>query len=111
MPNFFNYVQQIFPGGAKIFLGGASPPPPGYGPASHYGGAKSLRVRRMAAGSAEKSQQCHKYFLEYSTFASERPQFRTVGRQTCFLPLAPCNLVTPLAISRKIAFLVFWINT
>ena len=27
VPNFFNYVQQIFPGGAKIFLGGASPPP------------------------------------------------------------------------------------
>jgi len=28
-----NYVQQIFPGGAKIFLGGANPPyPPGYGP-------------------------------------------------------------------------------
>jgi len=37
-------------------------------------------------GGAEKSQQCHKYFLENSTFASERPQVRTRGRQTCCLP-------------------------
>jgi len=50
----------------------------------------------MTAGGAEKSQQCHKYFLQYSTFTSERPQFRTWGRQTCFLPRAPSNLVTPL---------------
>jgi len=52
--------------------------------------------RWMAAGGAKKSQQCHKYFLQYSrpTFASERPQFRTRWRQTCFLPLAPSNLVT-----------------
>ena len=32
---------------------------------------------RMTAGDAEKSQQCHKYFLQYSTFASARPQVRT----------------------------------
>jgi len=47
-------------------------------------------------GGAEKSRQCHKHFLQYSTFASERPQCRTWGRQTCFLPgrhlttLRPC---------------------
>ena len=35
-----------------------------------------------------------------STFASERPQVRTEGRQTCFLPRAPSNLVTPLERSR-----------
>jgi len=29
--------------------------------------------RQMAAGCAEKSQQCHRYFLQYSTFASEKP--------------------------------------
>ena len=45
---------------------------------------------------AEKSQQCHKYFLQCSTFTSERSQVRTWGRQTCFLPRAPSNLVTPL---------------
>jgi len=50
----------------------------------------------MTAGSAEKSQQRHKYFLQYSTFASERHEVQTWGRQTCFLPRAPSNLVTPL---------------
>jgi len=39
---------------------------------SHYGGAKSQRGRRMAAGGAKKPQQCHKYFLQCSTCASER---------------------------------------
>jgi len=28
---------------------------------------------------AEKSQQCRKYFLQYSRFTSERPQVRTWG--------------------------------
>ena len=42
------------------------------------------------------SQQCHKYFLQYSTFVSERPQFRSWWRQTCFLPREPSNLVTRL---------------
>jgi len=36
------------------------------------------------------------YLLQCSTFASERHQVRTWGRQTCFLPQAPSNLVTPL---------------
>ena len=48
--------------------GGAIPRAP-----SHCGGAKSLRGHRMGAGGTEKSQQCHKYFLQYSIFASERP--------------------------------------
>jgi len=52
--------------------------------------------RQMTAEGAEKSQQYHKYFLHYSTFASERPPVQTWGRQTCFLPRAPFNLVTPL---------------
>jgi len=47
-------------------------------------------------GGAEKPQQCHMYFLQYSTFASETPQIRTQGHQTCFLPRAPSSLVTPL---------------
>jgi len=61
------------------------------GAPSHHGGAKSLR------GGGEKSKQCHKHFLQSSTFASERPQFRTWGRQTCFLPRSQSNLVTSLA--------------
>jgi len=35
------------------------------------------------------------YILQYSNFASERSHVRTWERQTCFLPLAPFNLVTP----------------
>jgi len=45
---------------------------------------------------AKKSKQCHKYFLQSSAFSSTRPQIRTLGRQTCFLPRALSNLVTPL---------------
>jgi len=41
----------------------------------HYGGgAESLRGRRITAGGAEKSQQCHKYILQYSKCAFERTQ-------------------------------------
>jgi len=36
-------------------------------------GAESLRGRRITAEGAEKSQHCHKYFIQYSSFASERP--------------------------------------
>jgi len=49
-------------------------------------------VRRITAGSSKSP----KHFSQYSTFASERPQVRTWGRQTCFLPRAPSNLVTSL---------------
>ena len=65
---------------------------------SHYCDAKLRLERRMAVGGTKKSQQCHKYFFQYRTFASERPQFRTRGRQTCFLPRAPSNLVTLLTV-------------
>jgi len=53
-------------------------------------------------GGAKKSQKCHTHFLQYSTFASERPQVQTWGRQTCFLPRAPSNLVRPLSIRRLV---------
>ena len=58
---------------------------------------------------AEKSQQCHKYFRApkspnnvTNTFFNimhlfPKDLFRTWGRQTCFLPRAPSNLVTPLS--------------
>jgi len=60
-------------------------------------------------GGAEKSQQCRKYFLQYSAFASERPQVLTWGRQTCFLPQSP-YLVTPLLLVqiKKFSF-SFWV--
>ena len=66
-------------------------------------GAESLWGRQITAGGAEKSQQCHKYFLPYSSFASERPQVRTWGgRQTCFLPRAPSDLVTSLPHNTRV---------
>ena len=73
-------------------------------------GAESLWERQIAVrgaewflGRAKKSQQCHRqaYFLQYNSFASERPQFRTWGHQTCFLSRAPSNLVTPLQECEK----------
>jgi len=55
------------------------------------------RSCRITAQAAEKSQQCHKYLLQYSALASDRPQVRTWGRQACFLPRAPSKLVTPMS--------------
>jgi len=74
-------------------------------PGAQRGGAKEEQFpgRRMTVGGAEKSQKCGKYFLQYSTFASDlrcehgayiclrsqlrtRLQVRNSGRQTCFLP-------------------------
>ena len=57
---------------------------------NHCGG------RRMTAEGAAKSQQYHKYFIQDSTSAFERSQVQTWGCQTCCLPRAPLNLVTPL---------------
>jgi len=42
-------------------------------------GAESLWRRQVTAGGAEKSQQCQKYFLQYSVFTSEIHQVRTWG--------------------------------
>ena len=70
----------------------------------NYPGAKSLWRRCNTAGapndcvSSKMCQQYHTYILQYSTFVSGRPQVRKWGRQTCFLPRTPSNLVTPLSI-------------
>ena len=58
-------------------------------------GAESLWERQIAVrgaewflGRAKKSQQCHRqaYFLQYNSFASERPQFRTWGTKLASCP-------------------------
>ena len=60
---------------------------------NHYEGAELLRGRRTVLTMPQ--------VLQCSIFTSERPQVRTWGgRQTCFLPRAPSNLVTPLAVIR-----------
>ena len=65
---------------------------------NHYEGAESLRGSRMTAEGEEKTQQCHKHFLQYSAFASDRFQVRAWACETCFLPRAPSNLVTPVLV-------------
>jgi len=66
---------------------------------SNSPGAESLWGHQITVGSTETSQQCHKHFLHYSAFATEKSQSRTWERQTCFLPLAPSTLVAPLVIT------------
>ena len=65
--------------------------------------------RRITIGAAnhcrdaETPKKCHKNFLHNSKFPFERGQVRTWGRQTCFLPRAPSNLVTPLVVSVRLS--------
>jgi len=63
---------------------------------AQFPGRRITMGRRFTAVGVEKSQQCCKHFLQYRMYASERYQVRTWGRQTCFLPRATSNLVTPL---------------
>ena len=65
------------------------------------GGIMPLAPNHWAAPKSHDSQQCHKYFLKCGKFTSERPQVQTRGGQTCFLPRAPSNLVTPLKMKQR----------
>jgi len=56
-----------------------------------------------------KSQQYHMCFLQCNTFASERPQFRTWGRQSCFMPRAPSNLAAPRLHWQHMPKTGFWL--
>jgi len=64
--------------------GGAIPRAP-----SQYGGPKSLRSTEWLRGGKKVPTM------------SQRPQFQTWGRQTCFLPRAPSNRVTSLGVMRR----------
>ena len=66
------------------------------------GAPNHCRGHRMTAGCAVKSQQCHKYFLQYSAFAFKIPQVRTQGHQTCLVgPFGATKLATPRGVTRK----------
>ena len=58
--------------------------------------------RRITAGGVKKSQQCHKYFLPYSSLhSSERSQVRT-GTKLATCPrfiFTKCNLVRAIAVA------------
>jgi len=63
-------------------------------------GAKSLRGAPYGCGRRRKVPTMSQ-LLYYSTFASERPQFRTRERQTCFLPRALSKVVNPLLVTLR----------
>ena len=68
-------------------------------------GAESPWGRRLTGWSAEKTQHCHKHFLQYRTFASERPQVETWGRQTCLLSRRHLTLLLYVpGMGRKMRF-------
>jgi len=60
------------------------------------GSKRAQCPRNRSDGGTEKSQQCRKYFLQYSTFTLKRPYVRTWGRQSCSLPQIPSNRGTTL---------------
>jgi len=53
---------------------------------SNFPGAGPLWGRRMAAGGAEKSQQCHKYFLQRRTFACKDLRLEHGGAKLASCP-------------------------
>jgi len=67
---------------------------------NRYGSAKPLRGRRMTAEGAEKSQQYHKYTIQYSTFADFRFEHGGVKLASCpgrhLNSLRPCTQVRSL---------------
>ena len=69
--------------------GGATPRAP-----SNYGGAKSVRGRLEVPTMSQALSS-----LQKSCFG--KTSVSNMGRQTCFLPRAPSNLVTPLAVSNQ----------
>jgi len=54
----------------------------------------------MTVGGAEKSQQCHKYFLQYSTIASERLEtwFEHRGTKIAFCPESHLASLRPMGV-------------
>ena len=70
----------------------------------HYRGAEPLREREIMSAGNRKIWTILQVLPSIQPCPSERPQVRTWGHQTCFLPRGPSNLVTPLmAISKNYA--------
>jgi len=121
-------VQHIFPGGAKNFWGGEAPLATGLSPSprrsnskcvegrnkegkggtiprapNHYGGAQSLPRAPNNSRGAEKSQQCCKYFLQYSTFASKDLRFKHGSTKVASCPGDHRTLLHPWVRSQDLA--------
>ena len=87
-----------------VTRGGTIPRAPNYyGAPNHYG------ERRITAGAPKSPNNI--FFLQYSTFASQRPQIRTWGHQTCFLSRALSNLVTPLHARVSCTCFMVWASS
>jgi len=81
----------------------------------NHGGQRAQYPRRRITEGAEWLREAPKspnnvtstaMKYQWSTFASERPEVRTWS-QTCFLSLAPSNLVTPLAVIQFSALSIY----
>jgi len=62
---------------------------------AHFPGPRITMGAPNDCGVGRKVPTMSQVLLQCNTFASKRPQFRTWGRQTCFLPREPFNLVAP----------------
>jgi len=65
---------------------------------SHYGGAKSLREARNGCGGLRKVPTMSQVLSSIQYICFLKSSALNTGRQTCFLPRAPSNLVTPLSV-------------
>jgi len=80
-------------------------------PIHYYGGAESLRGWQITTGAIEKSQQCHKYFLQYTVnllskklmFHHEGAKLRPWDGGFCLTTGAPNLFFAPGAIQPRYA--------
>jgi len=68
------------------------------GKGAEFPGGPVTMGRRMTTGSSKSHNNVTRTF--FNTFTSKISQVGTWGRQTCFLPQTPSNLVTPLILTR-----------
>jgi len=97
---FMDMIHSISPTGSKFSLHAHETDVP---PCKHCRNEEGARWepfpgRRITAEGAEKFRKCHKYFSAVNLPPKEL-SFEHWGRQTCVLPRAPSNLVTPLLVS------------
>jgi len=62
---------------------------------------------QITAVNVEKSQQCHKYFFQYSKSASETPQFRTWGAKFASCPGRHLTSLRPVLVCVNFVNLTF----
>jgi len=71
----------------------------------NYPGAQSLRWVRNDCERCWKVQRMWQVLSSIQQITSDQYQIPIWGRQTCFLPQTPSNLITPLAAGSTVCFL------